>query len=364
MCPWQALLFTSFELRVASEDRKAEGSLRLLCARPGSSPCSTPAVNTWHASTENNSYTRDGRVPWVAFQEQGDFERKMLLCPTSLVYMLLPEASPMNPFSSELEPNPAAARNQRSVLLASTRDLSEGGTKWLPNCKSCWLPSYQHSAPPQYAPGPCLSWLGLVNHLRSANPGGGLSVRGGHRGQTAHTDRPGAPCKQSQAWPLLQSAATAGRSRQLRLPELSAEHILALSVYSQANPRRELFKSNRDDVPHVPEQAAAVSCWWRSCGPPSACPSPRTRHSITRSGAARGSAKPHPQPKLLRLPACSKLQLSPRITGGRCWGPSPFSLSVLGCFTVFVLNAACLQALNKTSESCIKIVYTNYRENP
>lgn len=82
---------------------------------------------------------RDGCVPWVAFQEQGDFERKMLLCPTPLVYMLLPEAPLMNPFSSE--PNPAAVHNQRSVLLTSTGDLSEGGMEWLPNSKSFQLPS-------------------------------------------------------------------------------------------------------------------------------------------------------------------------------------------------------------------------------
>lgn len=86
---------------------------------------------------------RDGCVPWVAFQEQGDFERNVLLCPTLLVYMLLPEAPPMNPFSSELKPNPAAAHNQRSILLTSTGDLPEGGMKWLPDSKSFQLPSWE-----------------------------------------------------------------------------------------------------------------------------------------------------------------------------------------------------------------------------
>lgn len=98
----------------------------------------------WHMSTENNSYMRDGCVPWVAFQEQGDFERKMLLCPTCLVYMLLPEAPLVNPFSSEPKPNPAAVCNQRSVPLTSTGDLSEGGMKWFPNSKSFQLPSCEY----------------------------------------------------------------------------------------------------------------------------------------------------------------------------------------------------------------------------
>lgn len=68
----------------------------------------------------------------------------MLLCPASLVYMLLPEAPPMNPFSSELKPSPAAVHNQRSVLLASTGDLSEGGMEWLPNSISFQLPSCEY----------------------------------------------------------------------------------------------------------------------------------------------------------------------------------------------------------------------------
>lgn len=65
------LLLASFVQWVAFEGRKAEGSLCLPC---------TEAANTWHMSTGNNSCTRDGCLPWVAFQEQGDFGKKKCCC--------------------------------------------------------------------------------------------------------------------------------------------------------------------------------------------------------------------------------------------------------------------------------------------
>lgn len=105
-------LFLAFlVLQVASEGRKAEGSLCLLCTRPWE------AANTWHMSTGNNSYMRDGCLPWVAFQEQGDFERKKCCCAQlpscTCCYQKLP---PWIPFL------------QSQILLQS-----------ITRCASCWL---------------------------------------------------------------------------------------------------------------------------------------------------------------------------------------------------------------------------------
>lgn len=165
-------------------------------------------------------------------------------------------------------------------------------------------------------------------------------------------DCPRVQYQHSRAWPLLQSITTAGRSRQLQLPEPVLSTALRCPCTLRQSPGRHYLKViwmkpqtgllERKRLPCP----GAEEAWAALC-----LPFPKDKVQHCSQGKVMGWFKLCTWTKLLHLPVCCRTELYPCIAKTVCWGLSLFIIQILCYFIkpLFLIQSACKPCIKPPS---------------